>query len=179
MLFCLTRPSRNSDLCGLDLKFRRYIPEGVTLQAADLAKQSRSTKPRAEFFFPTFQHSQRLCPVATLRVYEERTRRLRETEAQTKLFLGTVKPHNLVAPSTVARWLRSMMEKAGIDISVFKVHSTRGAAVTAAANAGITTEDILKAANWSSDTVFNKFYYIPTKDTNRNLIELQTTIVDM
>ena len=165
MLFCLTRPSRSSDLCGLDLKFRRYIPEGVTFQASDLAKQSRSTKPRAEFFFPAFQRSQRLCPVATLRVYEERTRRLRETEAQTKLFLGTVKPHNPVAPSTVARWLRSMMEKAGIDISVFKAHSTRGAAVTAAANAGITTEDILKAADWSSDTVFNKFYYKPTNDT--------------
>ena len=103
--------------------------------------------------------------MATLREYEERTKRLRETEAQTKLFLGTVKPHNPVAPFTVARWLRSMMEKAGIDISVFKAHLTRGAAVMAAANAGITTEDILKAADWSSDTVFKKFYYKPTKDT--------------
>ena len=46
------------------------------------------------------------------------------------------------------------MEKAGIDISVFKAPSTRGAAVMAAANAGITTEDILKAADWSSDTVY-------------------------
>ena len=34
----------------------------------------------------------------------------------------------------------------------------------AAANAGITMEDILKAADWSSDTVFKKFYYKPTKD---------------
>ena len=60
-----------------------------------------------------------------------------------------------------------MMEKAGIDISVFKAHLTRDAAVTAAANAGITTEDILhvKAADWSSDTIFKKFYYKPTKDT--------------
>ena len=46
------------------------------------------------------------------------------------------------------------MEKAGIDTNIFKAHSTRGVATTAAANAGITTEDILKAANWSSDTVF-------------------------
>ena len=55
------------------------------------------------------------------------------------------------------------MKKAGIDTSIFKAHSTRGAATTAAANAGITTEDILKAADWSSDTVFKKFYYKPTQ----------------
>ena len=165
MLLCLTRPSRSSDLCGLDLNFRQYIPEGVTFQASSLAKQSRSAKPRAEFFFPAFQGSQCLCPVATLWAYEDRTRGLRKTAAQSKLFLGVVKPHNPVAPSTVARWLRSMMEKAGIDTSVFKAHSARGAAVTAAANAGITTEDILKAADWSSDTVFKNFYYKPTRDT--------------
>ena len=44
------------------------------------------------------------------------------------------------------------MEKAGIDTSVFKAHLARGAAVTAAANVGTTTEDIVKAADWSSDT---------------------------
>ena len=62
--------------------------------------------------------------------------------------------------------LRSMMEKAGIDTSMFKAHSARGAAATVAANAGITTEDVLRAADWTSDTVFKKFYYKPTKDTN-------------
>ena len=56
------------------------------------------------------------------------------------------------------------MQKAGIDTNIFKAHSTRGAATTAAANAGITTEEILKAANWSSDTVFKNFYYKPTKN---------------
>ena len=45
----------------------------------------------------------------------------------------------------------------------FQSTLSKGAAVIAAANAGITTEDILKAADWSSDTVFKKFYYKPTK----------------
>ena len=43
MLLSLTRPSRSSDLCSLDLNFRRYIPEGVTFQASSLAKQSKTT----------------------------------------------------------------------------------------------------------------------------------------
>ena len=33
-----------------------------------------------------------------------------------------------------------------------------GASVSAAARAGITTRDILKAANWSLESVFQKFY---------------------
>ena len=37
----------------------------------------------------------------------------------------------------------------------------RSAAVSSAANAGITTSDILKAADWSNESVFQKFYYKP------------------
>ena len=55
MLLALTRPSRSADLVKLDLRFRRYSPEGVTFQEAGLAKQSRAGKPRAEFFFPAFE----------------------------------------------------------------------------------------------------------------------------
>ena len=105
MLLCLTRPSRSSDLCGLDLNFRRYIPEGVTFQASCLARQSRSNKPRSELFFPGFLGSPHLCPVTSLTAYEDRTKNLRVADTQSKLFLGVIKPHNPVAPSTVARWL--------------------------------------------------------------------------
>ena len=37
--------------------------------------------------------------------------------------------------------------------------------VTAATNAGITTNNILKSADWSTASVFQKFYYKPTGDT--------------
>ena len=35
-----------------------------------------------------------------------------------------------------------------------------------AANMGVTTNDILKAANWSSESVFQKFYHKPTEKCN-------------
>lgn len=77
--------------------------------------------------------------MTTLRGYENRTKELRASDTKSKLFLSVVKPHNLVAPSTIARWLQTVnMEKAGIDTSVFKAHSTRGAATTAAAKVAIT-----------------------------------------
>ena len=53
---------------------------------------------------------------------------------------------------------------AGIDISIFTAHSTRSASASAAADSGITSSDILKAADWSTESVFRKFYYRPTHD---------------
>ena len=67
-------------------------------------------------------------------------------------------------PSTIARWLKSVLAKAGIDINVFKAHSVRGASTSAAASAGVTTNDILNAADWSSESVFQKFYYKPEQN---------------
>ena len=165
MILALTRPSRSADLVRLDLQYRRHTPEGVVFQEPGLAKQSRQGKPRAEFFFPAFPSNSRLCPQQTLWAYERRTESFRtgENEEQTRLFLAVVKPHKPVCSSTLARWLKSLLDKAGIDTNIFKAHSTRSAAASAAANTGITTSDILKAADWSSETVFTKFYYKPLR----------------
>ncbi len=70
------------------------------------------------------------------------------------LFLALIKPHNAVTPSTIARWIKLLLSKAGIDTNIFKAHSVRGAATSAAASAGVTMGDILSAADWSTDTVF-------------------------
>jgi len=55
--------------------------------------------------------------------------------------------------------LREVLELAGVDVSIFYGHSVRGASTSVAAGAGITTNNILKAADWSSDSVFRRFYY--------------------
>ena len=53
-----------------------------------------------------------------------------------------------------------MLQQAGVDISIFGAHSVRGASSSSAA--GVTTSDILQVADWSSESVFRKFYYRPT-----------------
>ena len=58
---------------------------------------------------------------------------------------------------------------------------------SAAANAGIAMDDILKAADWSSEKVFSKFYYKPVRSgafgsavlSKKQPKLLQTTTVDM
>ena len=56
--------------------------------------------------------------------------------------------------------LLAMLSLAGIDTEKFKAHSTRS--TSAAASAGITPNQILEAANWSSKYVFQQLYYKPT-----------------
>ena len=51
-----------------------------------------------------------------------------------------------------------------VDTSIFGAHSIRGAASSTAHNMGVTISDILNAADWSSDSVFQKFYYKPSRD---------------
>jgi len=121
MLMALTRPSRSADLSQLSLCGKQYKPEGAAFLPSSLAKQSRQGKPITKFFFPSFPHDPGLCPVVTLRAYEERTAPIRGTES--KLFLALIKPCKVVTSSTIARWLKLLLEAAGVDISVFNAHS--------------------------------------------------------
>ena len=165
MLLALTRPSRSADLSSLSLARRQFSPEGVTFLPATLAKQSRQGKPLVEFFFPSFSHDEGLCPVQTLRQYESVTFPLR-LGVQQELFLAIVKPHKPVSSCTIARWLKCVLNDAGIDVNMFTAHSVRGASSSAAAMAGVTTNDILKAADWSTDSVFRRFYYRPVHSSS-------------
>ena len=80
-----------------------------------------------------------------------------------------------MASSSVARWLKSVLSAAGIDTAIFSAHSIRGAFSSAAANVGITTNDILKAANWSSESVFQRFYYKPSDNASYGRAILSTS----
>ncbi|GFO27384.1 reverse transcriptase/ribonuclease h/methyltransferase [Plakobranchus ocellatus] len=60
----------------------------------------------------------------------------------------------------VCRWIKLTLTKSGIDTSIFKAHSTRAAAATAAAR----TSDVslvLRSAGWTKETTFAKFYNKP------------------
>ena len=160
MLLALSFPFRSADLSQLDMSKRVYKPDGVCFYPSALSKQSRQSSHIVHFFFPSLPDNPQLCPVTTLKAYEERTRLLRGKE--TKLLIATIKPHKAISSSTVARWLKSLLEASGIDISIFSAHSVRGPSSFAAASTGVSTAEILKAANWSSETVFQRFYYRST-----------------
>ena len=74
MFLTLTRPSRSADLAKLDIQWMSYQADGITFRPAHLAKQSWSSTHFTDFFFPLFKEDPIVCPVITLRVYEEHTK---------------------------------------------------------------------------------------------------------
>ena len=154
MLFALTRPCRGADLAALDLNNRSVCSEGVLFAPSHLSKQSRPSHSGVEFFFPAFKEDECLCPVATLKAYKLKTKEFWQNKGENHLFRSFIGQRKAVSSSTIARWLRSCLQKAGVDTSAFQAHSVRAAASTKAAMSGVTVEDILKAADWSTRAPF-------------------------
>jgi len=66
---------------------------------------------------------------------------------------------------------------AGVDISTFTSHSVRGASSSAAAGVGMTVNDILKVADWCSESTFKRFYYHPSHDPSYVTVWAKTSLV--
>ena len=64
------------------------------------------------------------------------------------LFLSwsTKKP---VGKTTLGRWLKEVLQLAGIDTAIFKAHSFRWAGLSKAHDKGTSIDQILATGNWS------------------------------
>lgn len=91
-----------------------------------------------------------------LKTYLHRTSSVRNVEAQ--LLLRNTKPHGEASKDTISRWIKTFMLKTGVDTSLFKPHSLRSAATSAA---HISIFEILATARWHSSSVFGKYYDKP------------------
>ena len=76
------------------------------------------------------------------------------SESTTQVLVSFVKPHKALSFSTVSRRLKQILEIAGIDTDIFKVHSTRAALSTKADISEVSVSDIMKHY-WSRDSTFN------------------------
>lgn len=123
MLFALTRPCRGADLVDLDLNNRVFCPEGVVFNPTQLSKQLRPSHFNV-VFFPSFQDDKRLCPMEALKQYEVRTSRFCTDKVGNRLFHFFIGEHKPVCSSTIAKWLKTYLQKAGIDVIVFQAHCT-------------------------------------------------------
>lgn len=81
------------------------------------------------------------------------------------LFISFIKPYKPVTKQTLARWVNSYLNLAGIQ--GFSAHSTRKAGSSKAKVKGVKIEDILAKGNWTNKTTFEKFYYKPIDSAAR------------
>ena len=120
MLLALTCPCRGADLAELDFNNSSYVLEGVVFQPSHLSKQSRPSHHNISFFFPKSEEDKCLCPVEALRAYEESTLPFRNNAGRSSVFRSFIGKHGPVTSSTIARWIKSCLQKAGVDTSKFR-----------------------------------------------------------
>ena len=162
-LLALTSPERSSDLKLLDLRFMRILPEGVEFKLPGLTKTSSEV---SSVFFAKYVDCDDLCVLRCLQCYILRTsstfRPLPDPETPSQLLISYHRPHGPVKSCSIARWIKSVLDSAGIDKGIFKAHSTRSASTTKARSKGVPLDKVVKMADWSGTSTFKRFYYRPT-----------------
>jgi len=124
---------------------------------AGLAKQSRIGRLPKPIEFKEFP-DHLLCPVKCLQRYESVTSTFRKKPGHNHLFLGIISPQSPVVSSTIAGSLKNVLSSSGTTKHFLTAHSTRGASSSAASTGGITTQQILITAVWSTASTFRHFY---------------------
>jgi integrase len=113
-------------------------------------------KRKLEIEIFEFKENPKLCPINCLSSYLTRTEGF--CSDQDGLFLTLSKPHRLSRPNTLAKHLKRVLGAAGVDTNQFSAHSFRSASTSKALAVGVSIEDILARATWSSSSTFCKFY---------------------
>jgi len=161
MLIAFVSAQKRQSLHMLDIQFMK---EGDTFFEFALPKHIKQSRPGYKVpsvLLQAYPADQSLCVFTHLKEYLQRTKLLRGTE--TKLLLSHAKPHHRAARDTISRWIRSVMAEAGVDVTTFKPHNTRAAAVSKTKNASVPVKEILDTAGWSSERTFDRFYNKPSQ----------------
>ncbi len=165
MLTALTTAQRLQTMQLLDISKMIKGKNAFKFEVTELVKQSKPGRKPLVVELPAYPPDRRLCVQTVLAAYLERTNDIRDSE--TRLFVSHTKPHHKVTRDTLARWIKTVMCQSGIDTSVFGAHSTRSASTSVAARAGFPTDDILKAAGWSAELTFAKYYNKPVQKSGQ------------
>ena len=156
----------------LDIGCMKEVPNGFEFLLKKHVKQSRAGYKAPSVVLEPHPADSSLCVSTCLKEYLKRTKPLRGAES--KLFISFIKPYKQVSRETVSRWIRLVMELAGVDTTVFKQHSTRAAATSKAKAANVPIHDILLTAGWSSTRCFDWFYNKPVGTSTFASAVLQT-----
>ena len=81
-------------------------------------------------------------------------------KSSTRLFLTIKNPKHDVSKDTISNWCTAMMEKAGIDTSIYDSHSICAAAATASLNYAKSTKEQIEQHRWARGSTAMRKKYI-------------------
>lgn len=159
-LVALATAARAQTLVSMDVGFMKHSDDKLTFCFPNLLKTSRKGKAYVIILEPFTD--KRICVFSTVLFYIDK---LKDQRRSSKLFVSYV-TYEQVTTSTIARWLKTVLDLAGIDTTLFKAHSFRSAAVSAASHRGCSLANVLNTADWKSAGNFYKFYHRNAVESN-------------
>jgi hypothetical protein len=115
MLLALITGQRVQTLHSLDLTFMNIEDDHANIEIYELLKTSKPGKHLPPFPFPAFVEEPRLCIVAVLKEFIQRTEKLRKSQ---KLFVTYTKLYNQPAISTLSNWIKLVLQLAGFNVKL-------------------------------------------------------------
>lgn len=159
MLIILVTGQRIQTIQKLRIDYMVCKNTSVDFCVTDLLKQSRPGNVGSTITLSAYPLERTLCVLTYLKRYLLDTSDLRANEKA--LFISFKRPHKAVSTDTIARWVKIVMTNAGVSTDVFKPHSTRAASTSAASNAQVPVDEILRTVGWSTEKTFQRFYNKP------------------
>ena len=120
MLVALLSGQRCQAVHALTISGMRTTSVTVHFEITKLLKTSKPGKHQGHLEFKSYPAD--LCVVTCLKRYVELTEPVRD--GHDPFWLSYTKPFKPVSRDTVSRWIKNVLEKAGIDTTLFSAHST-------------------------------------------------------
>ena len=155
MLLLLVTSQRGQTIVNLVIDDLILTDNLVVFKMKKLLKHNKLGDPLDTLILKPFDKCKCLCVVRTLKMYLSKTQFFRSYSG---LLLSFVKPHKPISRDTLSRWVLFILKEAGLDVSKYKSHSTRGASASAAKRLGVPLNLIMKRASWKSAISFAHFY---------------------
>ena len=166
MLLCLTTGQRGQTIHQFDINYIQDLGDRYRITVHEKLKQTKPGRHLTPIELLAFPEDKDLCVVQHLRECIHRTDPLRKDHFQ--LLLSYLKPYKPVARDTVSRWVKKVLQLAGIDITKYSAHSCRAASTSNVKVKGLNIAEIMKSAGWSTASTFARFYDKPVPNTSAN-----------
>ena len=165
VLFLLLSAQRCQTLHLIQLEDIVLLERQVIIHPNKVLKQTRPGAHLEPIILESYPKNEKLCIVKALHEYLHRTKDLRNSNA---LMISTIKPHEGASRSTISRWVKQVLLKAGVEKS-FTSHSTRAASTSAARLRGVCLQTIIRTAGWSNARTFARFYNKPVVESAKSV----------
>ena len=143
MLLCLLTGQRCQTLTKLDISLMQALPDKYVFTIGEKLKTTKPGKHLEPIELIAYKQDESLCVVSHITHYLHMTKELRGQNCQ--LLISFIKPHNPVSNSTIGKWVKSILDNAGIDVTKFSGNSARPAATSYGTHTNLTLQDILNA----------------------------------